>query len=69
MAFAKELGSILSGVDCQKILLIALRYSYYGHWYPIAIYFRLYGRGWTGRTIFAPETRGRGISNLPGGCN
>ncbi len=62
MAFAKELGSILSGGLPH---LSPLRYSRsYGHWWPIAIYFAFMAAIGLVTTFFAPETRGR-ISTYP----
>ncbi|WP_272573823.1 MFS transporter [Providencia sp. PROV259] len=62
MAFAKELGSILSGGTAP--LVAAALLSWTGHWWPIAIYF--IGMACIGlvTTFFAPETRGRDL-NLP----
>lgn len=62
MAFAKELGSILSGGTAPLVASALL--SYTGHWWPIAIYFAVMaGIGFL-TTFFAPETRGRDL-NLP----
>lgn len=63
MAFAKELGSILSGGTAPLIASALL--SYYGHWWPIAIYFAFMAAIGLVTTFFAPETRGRDL-NLPG---
>ncbi|EFA7747188.1 MHS family MFS transporter [Escherichia coli] len=62
MAFAKELGSILSGGTAPLIASALL--SYYGHWWPIAIYFAFMAAIGLVTTFFAPETRGRDL-NLP----
>lgn len=62
MAFAKELGSILSGGTAP--LMASAMLSFTGHWWPIAVYFALMaGIGFI-TTFFAPETRGRDL-NLP----
>lgn len=62
MAFAKELGSILSGGTAPLIASALL--SWTGHWWPIALYFAVMaGIGFV-TTFFAPETRGRDL-NLP----
>ncbi|MET3794602.1 MFS transporter [Aquamicrobium terrae] len=62
MAFAKELGSILSGGTAPLVASALL--SFTGHWWPIAAYFALMaGIGFV-TTFFAPETRGRDL-NLP----
>ncbi|WP_315928221.1 MFS transporter [Mesorhizobium sp. SP-1A] len=62
MAFAKELGSILSGGTAPLVASALL--SLTGHWWPIAAYFALMaGIGFV-TTFFAPETRGRDL-NLP----
>ncbi|PHM71012.1 MFS transporter [Xenorhabdus sp. KJ12.1] len=62
MAFAKELGSILSGGSAPLIASALL--SFTGHWWPIAFYFAfMAGIGFI-TTFFAPETRGRDL-NLP----
>ncbi|MDE9481742.1 MHS family MFS transporter [Xenorhabdus bovienii] len=62
MAFAKELGSILSGGSAPLVASALL--SFFGHWWPIAFYFALMaGIGFI-TTFFAPETRGRDL-NLP----
>ena len=62
MAFAKELGSILSGGTAPLVASALL--SWTGHWWPIAIYFAfMAGIGFV-TTFFAPETRGRDL-NLP----
>lgn len=62
MAFAKELGSILSGGTAPLVASALLSYS--GHWWPIAIYFALMASIGLITTFFAPETRGRDL-NLP----
>ncbi|MBK1963903.1 MFS transporter [Campylobacter novaezeelandiae] len=60
MAFAKELGSILSGGSAPMIASFLL--AYYGTWIPIAIYFVVTaGIGFV-TTFFAPETRGRDLN-------
>ena len=62
MAFAKELGSILSGGTAPLVASALL--SWTGHWWPIAVYFAVMaGIGFV-TTFFAPETRGRDL-NLP----
>ncbi|MBD1227954.1 MFS transporter [Xenorhabdus griffiniae] len=62
MAFAKELGSILSGGSAPLVASALL--SFTGHWWPIAFYFAfMAGIGFI-TTFFAPETRGRDL-NLP----
>ncbi|WP_422645974.1 MFS transporter [Xenorhabdus innexi] len=62
MAFAKELGSILSGGSAPLVASALLSFS--GHWWPIAFYFVfMAGIGFI-TTFFAPETRGRDL-NLP----
>lgn len=62
MAFAKELGSILSGGTAPLVASAML--SLTGQWLPIAIYFAVMaGIGFV-TTFFAPETRGRDL-NLP----
>ncbi|GKX51006.1 MFS transporter [Budvicia aquatica] len=62
MAFAKELGSILSGGTAP--LLASVMLSYAGHWWPIATYFVFMAGIGLVTTFFAPETRGRDL-NLP----
>ncbi len=62
MAFAKELGSILSGGTAP--LVAAALLSFAGHWWPIALYFALMAGIGLITTFFAPETRGRDL-NLP----
>jgi MHS family metabolite:H+ symporter-like MFS transporter len=62
MAFAKELGSILSGGTAP--LVAAALLSWTGHWWPIATYFALMAGIGLVTTFFAPETRGRDL-NLP----
>lgn len=62
MAFAKELGSIMSGGTAPLIASAML--SYAGHWWPIAIYFMFMAGVGLFTTFFAPETRGRDL-NLP----
>ena len=62
MAFAKELGSILSGGTAPLVASALL--SWTGQWWPIAVYFiGMAGIGLV-TTFFAPETRGRDL-NLP----
>lgn len=62
MAFAKELGSIMSGGTAPLVASALL--SFYGHWWPVAVYFALMaGTGFL-TTFLAPETRGRDL-NLP----
>ena len=62
MAFAKELGSILSGGTAPLIATALL--SGFGHWWPIASYFVVMAAIGLITTYFAPETRGRDL-NLP----
>lgn len=62
MAFAKELGSIMSGGTAPLVASALL--SFYGHWWPIAVYFALMAAIGLVTTFFAPETRGRDL-NLP----
>ncbi|WP_279046893.1 MFS transporter [Cedecea davisae] len=62
MAFAKELGSILSGGTAP--LVAATLLSWTGHWWPIALYFAVMAGIGLVTTFFAPETRGRDL-NLP----
>lgn len=62
MAFAKELGSIMSGGTAPLVASALL--SFYGHWWPIAVYFSLMAAIGLVTTFFAPETRGRDL-NLP----
>ncbi|MDM2736524.1 MHS family MFS transporter [Citrobacter sp. Ct235] len=62
MAFAKELGSIMSGGTAPLVASALL--SFYGHWWPIALYFALMAAIGLVTTFFAPETRGRDL-NLP----
>ena len=62
MAFAKELGSIMSGGTAPMIASALL--SYYGHWWPIATYFAVCAFIGLISTFIAPETRGRDL-NLP----
>lgn len=62
MAFAKELGSILSGGTAPLIASALL--SWTGHWWPIALYFAVMAGIGLVTTFFAPETRGRDL-NLP----
>ena len=62
MAFAKELGSILSGGTAPLVASALLSYS--GQWWPIAVYFALMAGIGLVTTFFAPETRGRDL-NLP----
>ncbi|CDG16088.1 MFS transporter [Xenorhabdus doucetiae] len=62
MAFAKELGAMLSGGTAPLIASAFL--SFTGHWWPIAGYFSLMaGIGFI-TTFFAPETRGRDLNLL-----
>ncbi|PHM50888.1 MFS transporter [Xenorhabdus miraniensis] len=62
MAFAKELGAMLSGGIAPLIASALL--SFTGHWWPIACYFALMaGIGFI-TTFFAPETRGRDLNLL-----
>ncbi|MDC9582940.1 MFS transporter [Xenorhabdus sp. PR6a] len=62
MAFAKELGSILSGGSAPLVASALL--SFTGHWWSVAFYFAfMAGIGFI-TTFFAPETRGRDL-NLP----
>ncbi|ELP5686909.1 MHS family MFS transporter [Campylobacter jejuni] len=62
MAFAKELGSILSGGTAPMVASALL--AYYGTWWPIATYFVLTaGIGFV-TTFFAPETRGRDLNKI-----
>ncbi|WP_340616057.1 MFS transporter [Xenorhabdus entomophaga] len=62
MAFAKELGAMLSGGSAPLIASALL--SFTGHWWPIACYFALMaGIGFI-TTFFAPETRGRDLNLL-----
>ncbi|MDE9553928.1 MHS family MFS transporter [Xenorhabdus bovienii] len=62
MAFAKELGAILSGGIAP--LMASALLSFAGHWWPIACYFILMaGIGFL-TTFFAPETRGRDLNLL-----
>ncbi|MBC8952165.1 MFS transporter [Xenorhabdus sp. PB62.4] len=62
MAFAKELGAMLSGGTAPLIASALL--SFTGHWWPIACYFALMaGIGFI-TTFFAPETRGRDLNLL-----
>lgn len=62
MAFAKELGSILSGGTVPMVVSALL--AYYGTWWPIATYFVLTaGIGFV-TTFFAPETRGRDLNKI-----
>ena len=49
----------LTGVLVASALL-----SFYGHWWPIAVYFSLMAAIGLVTTFFAPETRGRDL-NLP----
>ena len=62
MAFAKELGSILSGGTAPLIATALL--SGFGHWWPVACYFVVMAAIGLITTFFAPETRGRDL-NLP----
>lgn len=62
MAFAKELGSMLSGGTAP--LIAAALLSWTGHWWPIALYFAVMAGIGLVTTFFAPETRGRDL-NLP----
>lgn len=62
MAFAKELGSILSGGTAP--LVAAALLSWTGHWWPIALYFAVMAGIGLVTTFVAPETRGRDL-NLP----
>ena len=62
MAFAKELGSIMSGGTAPMIASALL--SFYGHWWPIATYFVVCASIGLIATFIAPETRGRDL-NLP----
>lgn len=62
MAFAKELGSILSGGTAPLVASALL--SWTGHWWPIALYFAVMAGIGLVTTFFAPETRGRDL-NLP----
>ncbi|MFD1804726.1 MFS transporter [Mixta tenebrionis] len=62
MAFAKELGSIMSGGTAPLVASALL--SFYGHWWPIALYFVCMAAIGLATTFFAPETRGRDL-NLP----
>ncbi|MCC8380610.1 MFS transporter [Xenorhabdus sp. PB30.3] len=62
MAFAKELGAMLSGGTAP--LIAAALFSFSGHWWPIACYFSVMaGIGFI-TTFFAPETRGRDLNLL-----
>lgn len=60
MAFAKELGSIVSGGTAPMVASALL--SYYGHWWPIAIYFAVCATIGFITTFYAPETRGRDLN-------
>ncbi|PHM44546.1 alpha-ketoglutarate permease [Xenorhabdus mauleonii] len=60
MAFAKELGAILSGGTAPLISSALL--SFTGHWWPIACYFALMALIGFITTFFAPETRGRDLN-------
>lgn len=62
MAIAKELGSILSGGTAPTVAAFLL--SFFGHWWPIAIYFAVCAFIGLVTTFVAPETRGRDL-NLP----
>lgn len=62
MAFAKELGSILSGGTAPLVASALL--SWTGQWWPIAVYFAAMAAVGLVTTFFAPETRGRDL-NLP----
>ncbi|PKH22565.1 MFS transporter [Enterobacterales bacterium CwR94] len=62
MAFAKELGSILSGGTAPLVAAALLTWS--GHWWPIALYFVVMASIGFFTTFVAPETRGRNL-NLP----
>ncbi|WBF45854.1 MFS transporter [Serratia rubidaea] len=62
MAFAKELGSILSGGTAPLIATALL--TGFGHWWPVAGYFVVMAGIGLITTFFAPETRGRDL-NLP----
>lgn len=60
MAFAKELGSILSGGTAPAIASALLAAT--GSWWPLAIYWMVMaGIGFV-TTFFAPETRGRDLT-------
>ncbi|WP_047680010.1 MULTISPECIES: MFS transporter [Xenorhabdus] len=62
MAFAKELGAMLSGGAAPLVAAALLSFS--GHWWPIACYFAVMaGIGFI-TTFFAPETRGRDLNLL-----
>ncbi|MCE3579839.1 MFS transporter, partial [Campylobacter jejuni] len=60
MAFAKELGSILSGGTAPMVASALL--AYYGAWWPIATYFVLTAGIGFATTFFAPEARGRDLN-------
>lgn len=62
MALAKELGGILSGGTAPLVASALL--SYFGNWWPIALYFLITATIGFVTTFFAPETRGRDL-NLP----
>ncbi len=62
MAFAKELGSIMSGGTAPLVASALL--SFYGHWWPIAVYFSLMAAiGLV--TTFSLRRRADAISTLP----
>lgn len=61
MALAKELGGIVSGGIAP--LVAAALLSYYGSWWPIAIYFGAMATIGFVTTFFAPETRGRDLNS------
>lgn len=61
MALAKEMGGIISGGIAP--LVAAGLLSYYGSWWPIAIYFGTMATIGFITTFFAPETRGRDLNS------
>lgn len=61
MALAKELGGIISGGTAPTVAAALL--SYYGSWWPIAIYFGSMATIGFITTFFAPETRGRNLND------
>lgn len=62
MAFAKELGSMISGGTAPLVASALLTFA--GHWWPVALYFAVMAAIGFITTFFAPETRGRDL-NLP----
>ncbi|AOM41594.1 MFS transporter [Xenorhabdus hominickii] len=62
MAFAKELGAMLSGGTAPLVASALLSFS--GHWWPIACYFTVMASIGFITTFFAPETRGRDLNLL-----